>query len=272
MQGSPDLLKRLEQLEPLPDDIDAKTLSGDLKPTEEQVEDVDTEEEGCPGHASFPQPNFEIIPPSTNIGTGAPALYDISQTVDLMDKSPSLITQKPSIEIPPSRPVTTPGMLPRRFEVILSTTRVYNRVRHRGIDDATSITSFRSRGWSVLTGVSLARVSAISVINLPLSDAEVRRFLDLANSKPKKKTRPPPSDIRLDPRRIPRKLDPPALHSTPKIVQDEAASSRVDSGQLRVIRELDGLINNPPKSVFAQEVTDDIVRNLPAFTIPSYYD
>jgi len=68
------------------------------------------------------------------------------------------------------------------FEIVLSTTRVYDQVKDREIDAMSTVSTNRSRAWSVLSGLSLAQVSAISVINLPLYDPELRRFRTLASS------------------------------------------------------------------------------------------
>jgi hypothetical protein len=66
------------------------------------------------------------------------------------------------------------------FEAVLLTTRVYDRVKDREIDAMSTISTTRSCAWSILSGLSLAQVSVIAVIKLPLHDSELRRFWALA--------------------------------------------------------------------------------------------
>lgn len=75
-----------------------------------------------------------------------------------------------------------PGLsTPGTFEAVLSATRVYDRVRNRGVDDRTSIATTRSHAWSVFSGLSLAEISMIAVIQLPLHEAELHRFRQIAS-------------------------------------------------------------------------------------------
>jgi hypothetical protein len=62
------------------------------------------------------------------------------------------------------------------FGVILSTTRVYDRVRDREVDDITSVLTTRSHALSVLSGRSQAEISVIAVIKLPRYEVELERF------------------------------------------------------------------------------------------------
>jgi hypothetical protein len=55
----------------------------------------------------------------------------------------------------------------RGFETVLSSSQVYDRVKHRKIDAASTVSTTRSRAWSVLSGLSMAQISVIAVINLP---------------------------------------------------------------------------------------------------------
>jgi hypothetical protein len=110
-------------------------------------------------------------PPSVSSDEQAPAAGDTTPT-----RAPSP---------PPIAP--TDGSIPdadpsieATFEVVLLTTRVYDRVKDREIDAMSTVSTNRSRAWSILSGLSLAQVSAISVIKLPLHDSELRRFRALA--------------------------------------------------------------------------------------------
>jgi len=67
------------------------------------------------------------------------------------------------------------------FSLVLATTRVYSRVKDAEIDAISSILTTRSRAWSILSGLSLAEISIVSVIKLPLDDSELVRFQRLAS-------------------------------------------------------------------------------------------
>jgi len=67
------------------------------------------------------------------------------------------------------------------FDEILSESRVYTRVQHLEMDATSTILTTRSRAWSVLSGISLAQISTIAVIKLPLNEPELRRFWNLAS-------------------------------------------------------------------------------------------
>ena len=64
---------------------------------------------------------------------------------------------------------------------ILEKTRVYDRVKDRDVDALTSICTDRSRPWSILSGLSMAEISVVAVISLPLREPELMR-LDLLAS------------------------------------------------------------------------------------------
>ncbi len=68
------------------------------------------------------------------------------------------------------------------FNEVLSASRVYNRVQSREIDAVSTILTARSRAWSILSGISLAQVSVIAVVKLPLYEPELKRFWSLASS------------------------------------------------------------------------------------------
>jgi hypothetical protein len=61
------------------------------------------------------------------------------------------------------------------FEVVLSKSRVCDRVKDREVDGRMSILTTRSHAWSVLSDLSLAAICVIMVINLPLKDAGLVR-------------------------------------------------------------------------------------------------
>lgn len=66
------------------------------------------------------------------------------------------------------------------FDIILSATRVYDRVKHRDVDAMSSVLTNKSHAWSLLSGLSLSQLSVIAVIKLPLHDSELRNFWKLA--------------------------------------------------------------------------------------------
>lgn len=70
----------------------------------------------------------------------------------------------------------------RPYDHVLDRTRVYSRVRHLEVDAITLASTTRSRGWSVLSGYSLAQISIIAVVNLPLDEPELKAFDQLVFS------------------------------------------------------------------------------------------
>ncbi|KAL8713130.1 MAG: hypothetical protein Q9220_002651 [cf. Caloplaca sp. 1 TL-2023] len=59
------------------------------------------------------------------------------------------------------------------LSVILATSRVYRRVQTRDVDAMTTVSTSRSHPWSILSGVSLAQISIVAVISLPLHEHEL---------------------------------------------------------------------------------------------------
>lgn len=102
------------------------------------------------------------------------------QTPAAGDTTPTRAPSPPSIApTDESIPDADPS-IETTFEVVLLTTRVYDRVKDREIDAMSTVSTNRSRAWSILSGLSLAQVSVIAVIKLPLYDSELRRFRALA--------------------------------------------------------------------------------------------
>ena len=62
------------------------------------------------------------------------------------------------------------------FNEVLSASRVYARVEDREVGGISTILTTRSHAWSILLGLSLARISVVAVIKLPLHEAELRQF------------------------------------------------------------------------------------------------
>lgn len=61
----------------------------------------------------------------------------------------------------------------------LNSTRVYSRVRNRDVDAVSTVSTSRTRAWSILSGVSIADVSIVAVISLPLYEPELRKVRQL---------------------------------------------------------------------------------------------
>lgn len=250
VEGNRDLLSRLEHLETTLDHLDYDEFSvfeaSDVDAKQHQVPDATDADTVCP--SPFPQPDIQAVLNSTD-RDAAGARIDVVLHMQPTDEGSLKADPRDETGVVdgPRQSSRIKSTNPRRFEVILSTTRVYNRVRHRVVDDATSITSTRSRGWSVLSGLSLARISITSVVNLPLSDAELKRFLQLAAPQQKRTVpRNPPTGMLLQ-----RQMQQPGEES-----------DNADFGPRKVAKELDDLQKNPPKSVFAEPITDDMVSFL----------
>ncbi len=82
----------------------------------------------------------------------------------------------PELDVPEADETMQPTL-----DIVLATSRVYSRVNNRDVDAAASVLTSRSRAWSVLSGVSMAEISVIAVISLPLHDPELRRFRQLVS-------------------------------------------------------------------------------------------
>jgi hypothetical protein len=67
------------------------------------------------------------------------------------------------------------------YDVVLAATRIYRRVEDREVDAISSVSTNRSHAWSALSGLSLAQVSTVAVIQLPLYQPELERFWRLAS-------------------------------------------------------------------------------------------
>lgn len=68
------------------------------------------------------------------------------------------------------------------FDAILHSSRVYSRVQDREVDAISMVPTMRSsRAWSILSGISMAQISLVAVIHLPLSDSELQRFRSLCS-------------------------------------------------------------------------------------------
>lgn len=171
----------------------------------------------------------------------------------------------------------------RHFERVLFLSRVYSRVHHREMDEGRSaLTSSSFRSWSVLSGISLAQISVVAVINLPLSGAEVHRFQAIVSLQDTlaEKVRgggrdeshdEVPSDSWTSVRgffETVRQQD--LFQSTTIVPSPKFATQLAEKGQgtARLLNDLRELLDNPPKSVFAEPVTDDLVRRHPTlFTL-----
>lgn len=97
--------------------------------------------------------------------------------------------------------------LSRAFEVVMFRTWVYRRNEREIVDGVSTINTTRSRAWSILSGITLSKISTLSVVNLPLTQPEVERFTSLASRslelrKPAPPTRPSRTDIAIDPRLV----------------------------------------------------------------------
>lgn len=83
----------------------------------------------------------------------------------------------PEMDVPDADPDVQASLA-----AVLEKTRVYDRVKDREVDALTSVCTDRSRAWSILSGLSMADISVVAVISLPLSGPELRRMSMLASS------------------------------------------------------------------------------------------
>jgi hypothetical protein len=168
------------------------------------------------------------------------------------------------------------------FEVVLSTTRVYSRVEGREIDAVSTVSTQRSRAWSVLSGISLTKISIIAVVKLPLYDSELSRFWNLASpSAMDTTTTLVESNTSIDLTEI---QEEPSSSPKRAIGQSIGATATADSkprfgggvlGRLR--KELWDIDHDPPSSCAAGPMGDNLVflpsclRNFIQLTNDSFF-
>ena len=158
------------------------------------------------------------------------------------------------------------------FDEILSESRVYTRVQHLEMDATSTILTTRSRAWSVLSGVSLAQISTVAVIKLPLHEPELRRFWNLASPSAMSSatTVTEQAVTRMDPyvQMVP---DPEFPHLSDEIwlksygLISQAFEGQGGSSLKRIKKELANINRDPPPSVSAgpasTEHGDDLVSS-----------
>lgn len=95
------------------------------------------------------------------------------------DVSASRFTTPQPQELPASDvPEPDAGTL-ATYDAILAKSRIYDRVKDREMDAMSTATTSRSHAWSVLSGVSMAQISVVAIISLPLHEVELQRFRQL---------------------------------------------------------------------------------------------
>lgn len=207
------------------------------------------------------------------IPTGADASLDSSQESNESSDKHYPINEIPpltisSSSIDPTIESTPEPKSPAKndFEVVLSTTRVYSRVEGREIDAVSTVSTQRSRAWSVLSGISLTQISIIAVVKLPLYDSELSRFWNLASPSTMTTTTTRPtlveSNTSIDLTEIQEEPSSPKRAIGQSIGATATADSkpRFGSGTLgRLRKELWDIGCDPPSSCAAGPVGDDLV-------------
>jgi len=154
------------------------------------------------------------------------------ETLDGKDKIPQSASQDILVE--------------HSFNLVLASSRVYSRVQHGDVDAISSVSTTRSRAWSVLSGLSLTQISIISVLKLPLYDAELTRFYRLASA----------SFTTLVGFEIDGDQSSAMQGSHPPIIVEKRY---LNGAMRRLQRELVDLARDPPHYIAAGPVADDMV-------------
>ncbi|KAF2999221.1 hypothetical protein E8E13_001447 [Curvularia kusanoi] len=115
------------------------------------------------------------------------------------------------------------------LDQMLENTIVYRRAVRRTGNLAES-DSVISRSWSILSGISMAQISVLAVVNLPLDEIELERFRKLAD------------------------LPVPIREVTPKSVVFSGTAER------RLQRELRDMEREPSSLIFCGPIDDDILN------------
>lgn len=183
-------------------------------------------------------------------------------------------------EIPESGVPAANYWMQTTYDVVLSMTRVYDRVKDRDVDARTSVSTSRSRPWSVLSGISMARISAVAVVSLPLYEPELKSFRELVSAVNHNGSGWGSDDYfagsipfvpshRL--RRLPYGTSPQNLY--PHLTQDflvqyglyhglhgdRGGTPTSQSLKKRLNRELNDFRRNPPGICLARPIGDDLV-------------
>jgi hypothetical protein len=103
--------------------------------------------------------------------------YSTIRELDLDSTLEISLGNKSNLPYPGVDIAQNPVAFHRSFEKLLESSRAYRRASHSECDVSFSSSNIRSHAWSALSGVSLADISIISVIALPLESDEISKLL-----------------------------------------------------------------------------------------------